>query len=105
MDNLFDLYDLRITVDEIRGKSVCGMAVGDYFEITESSKIRIPVGKHFCMYALNSVIPLISAKQRNLSENDWLTKDSHAICPDPEEGLVMIIERIGKRTMNRDDLT
>lgn len=105
MASFFDLYDLRVTVDEIRGKSVCSMAVGDYFEITESSKLRIPDGKHFCIYAINSVIPLIAAKQRKLNENDWLEKDSHIVCPDPEEQLIMKIERIRKRSMDSEELT
>lgn len=105
MARFFEIYDIRVTVEEIRGESVCSMAVGDYFEITESSKLRIPEGKHFCMYALNSVIPIIAAKQRDLNENDWLEKDSHIICPDPEEQLIMKIERIHKRTMNSEELT
>ena len=41
------LYDLRVTVERIEGRSVCGLAVGDYFEVTESSRLRIPDGKHF----------------------------------------------------------
>ncbi|MGJ3238216.1 MAG: TIGR04076 family protein [Anaerolineae bacterium] len=105
MPSFFELYDLRVTVDEIRGESVCGMAIGDYFEITESSRLRVPEGKHFCIYAINSVIPFITAKQRELDEQDWLAQDSHIICPDPEEQLIMKIERIGKRTLNSDDLT
>lgn len=105
MSRKFDLYDLRVTVVAIEGRSVCGMQVGDYFEVTESSKIRIPEGKFFCMYALNAVLPLLSAKQRQLEENDWLERDSLASCPDPEELLVMRIERVGKRTLDSDQLT
>ena len=60
------LYDLRVTVERIEGRSVCGLEVGDYFELTESSRIRIPEGRHFCMYALQSVLPLLPAKQRRL---------------------------------------
>ena len=40
------LYDIRVTVERIEGRSVCGLAVGDYFEVTESSRLRIPAGKH-----------------------------------------------------------
>jgi uncharacterized repeat protein (TIGR04076 family) len=101
----FDLYDLRITVTAIEGRSVCGMQVGDYFELTESAKLRIPDGKHFCVYALSAVLPLLAAKQRQLAENDWLERDSLVACPDPEERLIMKIERIHKRAMNSDDLT
>ena len=47
------MYDLRVTVERIEGRSVCGLAVGDYFDVTESSRVRIPEGKHFCLYALS----------------------------------------------------
>ena len=29
------LYDLRVTVERIEGRSVCGLEVGDWFEVTE----------------------------------------------------------------------
>ncbi|QPC81426.1 TIGR04076 family protein [Phototrophicus methaneseepsis] len=105
MSNLFELYDLRITVEAIEGRSVCDMQVGDTFEVTESCKIRIPEGKHFCMYALSAVLPMLAAKQRELAENDWMARDSLVACPDPEERLIMRIERIQKRTMDSDELT
>ncbi len=101
----FDLYDLRVTVTAIEGRSVCGLQVGDYFELTESCQLRLPPGKHFCIYALSSVLPLLAAKQRQMSANDWLERDSLVACPDPEERLIMTIERIGKRSLNSDDLT
>jgi uncharacterized repeat protein (TIGR04076 family) len=105
MTRSFELFDLRVTVEVIEGRSVCGLAVGDYFEITESSHLRIPDGKHFCIYALGSVLPLLAAKQRVLAENDWMLSDTLIACPDPEERLVMRVERIAKRQMDRDELT
>lgn len=101
----FELYDLRVTVVAIEGRSVCSMAVGDYFELTESSKLRIPEGKHFCVYALSAVLPLLAAKQRQLASNDWLERDSLVACPDPDERLIMKLERIAKRSMDSNDLT
>ncbi len=100
-----ELYDLRVTVERIEGRSVCGLEVGDYFELTESSRLRIPEGRHFCIYALQSVLPFLAAKQRELAEGDWLAQDSHVCCPDPEERVVMRIERIGRRTLATDELT
>jgi uncharacterized repeat protein (TIGR04076 family) len=100
-----ELYDLRVTVDRIEGRSVCGLQVGDWFELTESSRIRIPEGRHFCIYALQAVLPLLPAKQRRLPDDDWLEQESLVCCPDPEERLVMRIERIGKRTLRAEDLT
>ena len=99
------LYDIRVTVERIEGRSLCGLAVGDYFEVTESNRLRIPEGKHFCLYALQSVLPLIPAKQRQLPPEDWLEQDNLVSCPDPEERVVMRIERIGERVLRTEDLT
>ena len=96
---------MRVTVERIEGRSVCGLRVGDYFELTESSRIRIPEGRHFCIYALQAVLPLLPAKQRRLPDDDWLEQESLVCCPDPEERLVMRIERIRKRTLRAEDLT
>lgn len=105
LEDSFELYDLRVTVVAIEGRSVCGMQVGDYFELTESSRVRIPAGRHFCLYALQAVVPLLPAKQRVLAAGDWLEQESLVACPDPEERLIMKIERIGRRTLATADLT
>jgi uncharacterized repeat protein (TIGR04076 family) len=105
MSREFELFDLRVTVEKIEGRSVCSLQVGDYFELTESNKLRIPSDKHFCIYALSAVLPLLAAKQRQMADNDWLESDSLVACPDPDERLIMRITRIRKRTMNADDLT
>ena len=100
-----ELYDLRVTVDGIEGRSVCGMAPGDYFELVNSSHLRIPDGKHFCVYALQAVLPLLPAKQRDLPADDWLDRDNLVCCPDPEERLIMRIERTGRCRLATEDLT
>lgn len=100
-----ELYDLRVVVDRIEGRSVCGMQVGDYFELTNSAELRIPEGKHFCIFAIQAVTPLLPAKQRQLPSGDWLEKDSFVCCPDPEERLIMRIERTKKVSLNSEDLT
>ena len=104
-EDVTSLFDLRVTVERIEGRSVCGLRVGDYFEVTESSRLRIPAGRHFCLYALQSVLPLLPAKQRRLDESDWLEQDSLVACPDPDERVIMRIERTARRTMATGDLT
>ena len=100
-----DLYDLRVVVDRIEGRSVCGMRVGDYLEVTRSNEVRIPEGRHFCMYALASVLPLLPAKQRELLAGDWMAQDSHVACPDPDERLIMRVERLGRTSIPTEELT
>jgi uncharacterized repeat protein (TIGR04076 family) len=101
----FRLYDLRVTVVEIRGRSVCGLSVGDWFEVRESSRLVLPEGRHFCIYALAAVLPLLPAKQRELDRNDWLASDSLVACPDPDEQLIMKIERLAPVELRQSDLT
>lgn len=100
-----ELFDLRVTVESIVGRSVCGLAVGDWFELVNSSELRLPDGKHFCIFALQSVLPLLPAKQRQLPANDWLERDSLVCCPDPEERVIMRIERIGRPSLDSSELT
>jgi len=41
-EDVTELFDLRVIVERIEGRSACGLEVGDYFELTESSRLRIP---------------------------------------------------------------
>jgi uncharacterized repeat protein (TIGR04076 family) len=104
-ENDMELYDLRVIVDRIEGRSVCGLKPGDFFELTNSNQIRIPEGKHFCIFAMQAVSTLLPAKQRQLPAEDWLEKDNFVACPDPDERLIMRIERIRKVKLNSSDLT
>lgn len=99
------LYDLRVTVDRVEGHSVCGLRVGDHFEVTSSSQLRLPEGRHFCIYALAAVLPLLPAKQRRLADGDWLQGDTEVCCPDPDERVVMRIERLAERRHPTRELT
>ena len=65
----------------------------------------LPDGGHFCMYALQAVLPLLPAKQRKLPAGDWLERDDLVACPDPEERLIMRVVRTGIRSMPTDELT
>jgi uncharacterized repeat protein (TIGR04076 family) len=101
----YELYDLRVTVDRIEGRSVCGLRVGDWFELTHSSQLRIPANRHFCIFALQAVLPLLPAKQRALPADDWLESDTLVCCPDPDERVVVRIERTQRRSYEAGELT
>jgi uncharacterized repeat protein (TIGR04076 family) len=100
-----DLYDLRVVVERIEGRSVCGLRPGDHIDLTESSRLSIPAGGHFCLYALAACLPLLPAKQRSLPEGDWLAQDSHVACADTEERVILRIERTARRRIPTGELT
>lgn len=100
-----ELYDLRVVVERIEGRSVCGLRPGDHIDLTHSSRLTIPEGRHFCLYALSAVLPLLPAKQRELAEGDWLASDCHVACPDPDERLIMRIERLRRTSVPTEELT
>jgi uncharacterized repeat protein (TIGR04076 family) len=103
-DGTFELFDLRVVVEEIRGRCTCDHAVGDAFEL-RGGKLSLPDGRSFCLYALQSAIPLLPAKQRPLHPNDWMETDTRVVCPDPLCGVVMRIDRVGRRTLNHDEVS
>lgn len=100
-----ELWDLRVVVERVDGRPVCGLGVGDYFEVTSSSQLRLPPGGHFCIYALAAALPLLPAKQRDLPGDDWLERESLIACPDPEERLVMRVERVRRTRLDEGGLT
>lgn len=100
----FELYDLTVVVEKIEGKCTCEMTVGDCFHL-KGGKLSMPEGKNFCLYALQSTLPLLPAKQRINHPADWMETDARVICPDPACQLVMRIDRDKLRVLNHDDVS
>jgi uncharacterized repeat protein (TIGR04076 family) len=103
-DDQFELYDLTIVVEKIDGNCTCNMSVGDAFFL-KGGKLSMPEGNDFCVYALQSTLPLLPAKQRKNHPADWMETDARVVCPDPECKLVMRIDRGSKRVLNHDDVS
>ena len=85
------LRNLRVMVEEVKGNCTSGMQAGDYL-LLRSGRLYIPAERHFCLYALSAVLPLLPAKQRSLVEGDWLKEANHVICPDPAGNVILRIE-------------
>jgi uncharacterized repeat protein (TIGR04076 family) len=100
----FELYDLRISIEAINGACTCDHAIGDAFEL-KGGKLHLPPGQSFCLYALQSAIPLLPAKQRPTHPNDWMSTDARVVCPDPLCGVILLIERAAKRTFKHSDVS
>jgi uncharacterized repeat protein (TIGR04076 family) len=88
------MYSLKVTVDHIEGYCNQPMLVGDSF-VVEGGRIRIPEGKHICMWALQSMMPIFPLLQRpSGSGGDWTDKVDLFCCPDPRGKVHYRIERM-----------
>ena len=103
-DDTFELWDLRVTIEEIRGRCTCDHVVGDFFEVSGGT-LSLPPGSRFCLYALQSALPLIPAKQRPLQPHDWMTTDTRVACPDPLCGTILRIDRTERRIIHHSDVS
>ncbi|MFQ6114801.1 MAG: TIGR04076 family protein [bacterium] len=94
------MYELKVTVKKVMGECTADppMKPGDYFTVRDGD-IQIPHGGYICLWALQSLIPLITPKEREISENkdeDWMWRVHHVQCPDPKGRVIFKIERTGK---------
>ncbi|KAH9949891.1 hypothetical protein B0H21DRAFT_687817 [Amylocystis lapponica] len=101
----YQLYDLRVEVicppDQ---RIMCGAKEGDYFTL-EGETLRLPPGQGISIYSLGSVLPLLAAKQRVTSPNDWMSTDAEIACPDPHCKSRLRIVRTSVRTFRHGDVT
>lgn len=104
-DGNFTLYGLTVVVEAIDGNCTCDMRVGDSFYLRNSSSLSLPPGGHFCVYALQAVLPLLPAKQRQNHPADWMESDSRAVCPDPACKLLMRVDRTNQRLLRHNDVS
>lgn len=78
----------NLKVEVVRVKERCGAKhrVGDQFFIRGLGAIEIPQGKKVCLFALNSLIPFLTAKQHqdDLPGDSWVSETEILSCPDPK---------------------
>jgi carbon-monoxide dehydrogenase iron sulfur subunit len=82
------MVKIKVTVERINGYCNLPMLVGDHFFV-EGSKLTIPEGKHICIWALQSMMPIfpIFPEKEKLDDEHWVKGIKHFSCPDPA-GLV-----------------
>ncbi len=83
--------DLRIAVQKVLGTCTSGMAPGYELLVRGSSMY---LSQPFCLYALQAVLPLLPAMQRNLTPDDWMAKENVIVCPDPAGNVLLRIDRL-----------
>ena len=86
---------IKAIVEKIDGYCNNPMLVGDYFYI-ENSKLTIPEGKHICIWALQSMMPVfpILNEHANLGNDHWVKSTTQFVCPDPKGKVYFKIEII-----------
>ncbi len=86
---------IKVTVEKIDGYCNLPMQVGDHFYV-EGSKLTIPKGKHMCIWALQSmmpVFPILDVKE-TVPEDHWVKSVKHFTCPDPDGRVLYRLETI-----------
>ena len=80
------MRDLKIEVIDVRERCGARHKVGDVFYIRGEGTIEIPAGKRVCIFALNSLFPFLTTKQREeeLPDDDWIAETDFLTCPDPK---------------------
>jgi uncharacterized repeat protein (TIGR04076 family) len=94
------MYTLEVQVKKILGECTANPPCepGDVFYIRDGD-IRIPEGNSICMWALQSMLPLITLKEREIAESkddDWVWRVHHVQCPDPEGRVIYKINKLNK---------
>ncbi len=90
------MRELKVEVAEIKERCGAKHKVGDHFYIRGEGTIEIPKGKRVCLFALNSLFPFLTAKQREdeLPDDDWIAETEYLTCPDPK-GVVFRVTCLG----------
>jgi uncharacterized repeat protein (TIGR04076 family) len=91
------MRDLNVEVIGVKERCGAGHKAGDHFFIRGLGTIEIPEEKKICLFALNSLFPFLTAKQREdeLPGDDWISETKILNCPDPK-GVVFKITALPK---------
>jgi len=94
------VYELKVAVTKVMGTcTACPpMKPGDYFCVRDGA-LSIPEGGYICLWALQSLMPVLTAKERHIAEPhevDWVWRVYHVQCPDPAGRVIFRIVRSGE---------
>ena len=103
-EDTFSLYDLRVEWLEGDKPCWCGAKAGACFYL-RGEHLEFPESQTWSIYTLATLLPLLPAKQRETSLNDWMSTDNLVACPDPNCGSRFRINRLGRRTFSHSQTT
>ena len=85
------MYKLEIEIVEIKGKCSAGYSIGDRFYVEDPNIIS---DKPVCIYAISALIPYLTARYRDVAEDDWINHVEFLECPDPENTVMFKVRRL-----------
>jgi carbon-monoxide dehydrogenase iron sulfur subunit len=90
---------LKASVAKVLGQCTADppMVPGRHFTV-RNGNIRIAEGSFVCAWALHSLLPVITPKEREILESesdDWMWRVRHAQRPDTAGNVILRIERRG----------
>ena len=87
------MRDLMVEVVEVKERCGARHKAGDKFYIRGEGTIEIPAVKRVCIFALNSLFPFLTTKQREdeLPDDDWIAETDLLTCPDPKGVIFKIV--------------
>ena len=91
------MHELWVSVEKIEGacSSERPMELGTGF-LVRSGRLIFPNGGPICLFALQSILPMLPAKERVQDDDlaaDWMARVHHAQCPDPKGRTIWRIEQ------------
>jgi len=91
------MHELWVFVETIKGacSSERPMGLGTGF-LVRNGRLSFPNGGPICLFALQSILPMLPAKERVIDDDpqaDWMAHVHHAQCPDPKGRTIWRIEQ------------
>ena len=86
---------VKVSVERIDGYCNLPMQIGDHFFV-ENSKLTVPEGKHICIWALQSMMPIFPVLEHRdkLDDGNWMKTVKNFSCPDPDGQVIYRLDII-----------
>lgn len=84
---------IEIKVKSVKGYCSAGYKEGDTLRYCEPNLTSID-GKPICVYALNGMIPYLSAFGKKTESSDWINSLNELQCPDSANTVVFSLKRV-----------
>ena len=88
------MYDIKCTVQSVKGFCSAGYKTGDHFFIRNGLMIEAGTPKGLCMYALPALMPYLTAYCRETPDSDWINMKKELQCPDNDNTVIFGLERV-----------